>query len=137
MDNPTRVEYVRTAQAPTPGGHYSQATMGNGHVYISGQLPIDQDSNPRSDLVFEEQARLAIGNMLAILRETGAHPQHLLRVTAYIVGIENWPCFNAAYADLLPEVKPARTVVPVSELHHGCLIELDAIALLPTEPAMP
>ena len=53
-----------------------------------------------------------------------------MRVTAYIVGVENWASFNAVYAARLPNARPARTVVPVAELHHGFLVEVDAIALL-------
>ena len=52
-------------------------------------------------------------------------------VTAYIVGVENWPRFNGVYAAKLGEARPARTVVPVPELHYGYLVEIDAVALLP------
>ncbi len=68
--------------------------------------------------------------MLAILRAAGGDPAQLVRVTAYIVGIENWPRFNAVYAQMLGDAKPARTVVPVPELHHGYLVEVDAIGLV-------
>jgi enamine deaminase RidA (YjgF/YER057c/UK114 family) len=75
------------------------------------------------------QPRQAIANMLAILAAAGGAAQHLLKVTAYIVGVDNWPRFNAVYAAMLPDARPARTVVPVTELHHGYLVEIDAIAL--------
>ena len=129
------VQFVKTDQAPAPAGHYSQATVGNGLAFVSGQLPVDKEGNARPDVSFEEQTRLAVGNMLAVLTAAGAKPEQLMRVTAYIVGVENWPRFNSVYADLLPQVKPARTVVPVAELHHGCLVEIDAIAILPTNQA--
>jgi enamine deaminase RidA (YjgF/YER057c/UK114 family) len=64
------------------------------------------------------------------LAAAGGSPEQLARVTAYIVGIENWPRFNAVYAALLPNARPARTVVPVPELHHGFLVEIDAIAFV-------
>ena len=54
----------------------------------------------------------------------------LARVTAYIVGVENWPRFNAVYAARLGDARPARTVVPVPELHYGYLVEIDAVAHL-------
>jgi enamine deaminase RidA (YjgF/YER057c/UK114 family) len=52
-------------------------------------------------------------------------------VTAYIVGVENWPLFNRVYADVFGDAWPARSVVPVSELHHGYLIEVEAIVARP------
>jgi len=124
------VETVSTDRAPAPAGHYSQAIIAGGHVYISGQLPIRSDGMPLPDQEFETQAEQAVGNMLAILEAAGGTPANLVRVTAYIVGVENWPRFNAVYARLLGEARPARTVVPVPELHYGHLVEVDAIAIL-------
>jgi enamine deaminase RidA (YjgF/YER057c/UK114 family) len=43
--------------------------------------------------------------------------------------LEHWRTFNAIYAEALGEYRPARSVVPVPALHHGYLIELDAIAV--------
>ena len=60
----------------------------------------------------------------------GGNPAQLTRVTAYIAGVENWPRFNAVYAEMLGDCRPARTVVPVVELHHGCLVEIDAIGVV-------
>ena len=98
-------------------------------MYVSGQLPIKPDGSPLDDDGFEAQARQAIQNMLEIVRAAGSSPQQLLKVTAYIVGIANWPRFNAVYASMLPDACPARSVVPVPELHYGYLVEIDAIAV--------
>lgn len=130
MDAIESVAKILTDRAPTPAGHYSQATVAGGQIYISGQLPIRPDGVPLPDAGFDAQATQAIENMLAILAAAGGKPQQLARVTAYIVGVANWPRFNAIYAALLPDVRPARTVVPVPELHYGFLVEIDAIAIL-------
>ena len=121
---------ISTDQAPTPAGHYSQAIVAGRHLYISGQLPIRADRQPVPDNSFEAQAAQAIENILAVLAAAGGTPERLARVTVYIVGIENWPRFNAVYASMLPNTRPARTVVPVPELHHGFLVEIDAVAFL-------
>lgn len=121
---------ISTDQAPKPAGHYSQAILAGRHLYISGQLPIRADRQPLSDNSFEAQATQAIENILAVLAAAGGAPETLARVTVYIVGIENWSRFNAVYASMLPNTRPARTVVPVPELHHGFLVEIDAVAFL-------
>lgn len=122
---------IATDKAPAPAGAYSQGVRTGQTLYISGQLPIRPDKEPLDDMTLETQARQAIANLLAILEAAGGSPQDLVRVTAYIVGVENWPKFNAVYAEMLPDVRPARTVVPVPELHYGYLVELDGIATLP------
>lgn len=123
------VTRILTERAPKPAGHYAQAVVSGAHVFVSGQLPIRADGLPLDDDSFEAQARQAIQNMLEILRTAGSSPQQLLKVTAYIVGIANWPRFNAVYASMLPDAFPARSVVPVPELHYGYLVEIDAIAV--------
>jgi len=123
------VTTILTEGAPAPAGHYSQAIVSRGHVFISGQLPIRPDGRALTEDGFEAQARQAIENMLAILGAAGSGPEHLVKVTAYIVGVANWPRFNAVYASMLPDARPARTVVPVPGLHYGYLVEIDAIAV--------
>ncbi|WP_313805235.1 RidA family protein [Sphingobium sp.] len=126
---PLPIESIMTKSAPQPAGHYSQATRANGFIFVSGQLPVNAEGVPQFMIGFEEQVELALSNIKEILTAARTDTDHLARVTAYIVGVENWPKFNAVYAKFLPEVRPARTVVPVTELHHGCLVEIDAIAL--------
>jgi 2-iminobutanoate/2-iminopropanoate deaminase len=130
MSSEDPVARVSTDNAPHPAGHYCQATVAGGCIYIAGQLPIRPDRTASPDQSFEEQARQAIANMLAILTAAGGDARHLLKVTAYIVGIDNWPRFDAVYAAMLPDARPARTVVPVSELHHGYFVEVDAVGLV-------
>jgi reactive intermediate/imine deaminase len=122
---------ILTEAAPAPAGHYSQAMRSGDDLYISGQLPIRADKTSLPDLGFETQARQALANVLAILEAAGGHQEDLCRVTAYIVGVENWPEFNRIYADMLGDARPARTVVPVPQLHYGFLVEVDAIARIP------
>jgi reactive intermediate/imine deaminase len=122
------IERVSTARAPAPAGHYAQATAWRELVFVSGQLPFHADGTPAADASFEVQARQALANLLAVLAEAGSNPERVLRVTAYVVGVEHWPDFNRVYAELFGTAKPARAVVPVPELHHGCLVEVEAVA---------
>ena len=121
---------IVTDEAPAPAGHYAQGISAGGMVYISGQLPLRPDRTPSSDMSFEGQARQALENLLAVLRAAGGESRDLVRVTAYIVGVEHWPRFNAVYAELMGDARPARTVVPVPELHYGYLVEVDGVALI-------
>lgn len=122
------IERITTDTAPRPAGHYSQACAHGDLIFVSGQLPISPDGKVLGDKSFEDQARQAITNMLSIVKAAGGGPDRVLKVTAFIVGIENWPAFNAVYAGIMGAHKPARAVVPVPALNHGCLIEIEAIA---------
>lgn len=122
------IETVSTADAPKPAGHYSQATVHDGLIFVAGQLGVLPDGTHRPEAPFEAQARQALENVLAIVRAAGSAPERVLKVNVYIVGIEHWPGFNKVYAELFGEARPARAVIPVPELHHGYLVEVDAVA---------
>jgi reactive intermediate/imine deaminase len=119
---------VSTEAAPKPAGHYAQGVAYRDLVFVSGQLPVSLEGKARPDLSFEAQVHLALGNLLSIVKAAGSAPDRVLKVTAFIVGVENWPVFNAVYAHAFGDWHPARSVVPVTALHHGCLVELEAIA---------
>lgn len=127
------IELVHTTAAARPGGHYSQAVQYQGVLYISGQLPVRADGGHSVEESFEIQATLALENVLEILASANGSVEDLLKVTVYIVGIENWPVFDRLYARHLGAHRPARAVVPVAQLHHGYLIEIEALARSSTQ----
>lgn len=125
----TGVETFFTPHAPAPQGHYAQAAAGGGLLFISGQLPVTPSGTGPSTLGFGDQVRQTLANLLAILEEAGGIPADLIKVTAYIVGIENWAEFNRIYASVLGDAKPARAIAAVPELHLGALVEIEAVAV--------
>lgn len=122
------VAAISTDDAAPAGGHYSQGVRQGDLIYVSGQLPIAPDGTHHSEADFEQQARLAIRNMIAVVEAAGGSAATLLKVTVYLVGVGNWPRFNTVYAEILGDARPARSVVPVPELHYGYLVEVDAVA---------
>lgn len=124
------MKIVETPHAPHPAGHYSQAVVHGGLVYVAGQLPLDLASPGRPVGDAEEQTERALRNVEAILEAAGSGLERLLSVTVYVTDISLWPRVNAAYARVLGAHRPARAVVPVKELHHGVLVEVQAVAAL-------
>jgi 2-iminobutanoate/2-iminopropanoate deaminase len=119
---------VHTGAAPAPAGHYVQAAKGSGLIFVSGQLPVRADGSHAPHLSFEAQARQALANLPAIVEASGSRLDRILKVTVFIVGVEHWPTFNGIYAEVFGASRPARSVVPVPALHHGYLVEIEAIA---------
>ena len=124
------MKIVSSHGAPAARGHYSQAVVHNGLVYVAGQLPIVPGAPDTRLVSFEDQARRVIDNVAAILAEAGSGLDLIVKATVYIADVSQWPAFNAIYAERFAGHKPARTVVPVSGLHYGYLVEMDAIAAL-------
>ena len=119
---------IQTPNAPQPAGHYAQAIVHDGLVYVSGQLPIDPRTGARCSGAIEEQAERALKNVAAILEAAGSRLDLVLKTTVYVSDIRLWGRVNAVYADFFGEHRPARAVVPTRELHYGLMVEIEAVA---------
>ncbi|MBA3241212.1 MAG: RidA family protein [Acidobacteria bacterium] len=124
------IKSIKTPNAPAAGGHYSQAVVHNGLVYVSGQLPINPETGERLLGPIEEQTEQVLRNVEAILRAAGSGLERVLKMTVYVSDISLWAQVNAVYERMLGAHRPARAVVPVGELHYGFQIEIEAIAAL-------
>lgn len=123
------MDSLSTPDAPAPAGHYSQAIVHGGFIFVAGQLPLD----PRTGALIapddiEGQVEATLHNVDAILRAGGSDLSRVCSMTVYITDRELWPRVNAVYARLLGAHRPARAVIPVPELRPGCLVEIQAIA---------
>jgi len=123
------IKRINTPNAPQPAGHYSQATVNNGLVFVAGQLSIDPKTGEKKLGSIEEQTEQALANVHAILQAAGSDWERVLKMNISIADIELWDAFNKTYARVLGENRPARAVIPCGKLHHGFLIEIEAIAV--------
>lgn len=125
-------ERIFATQVPAPRGFYSQGVRAGDMVYISGQLPLNQDGELMGTSA-EEQTKATLSHVVSIVEAAGGNLSNLVQVTIYITDIEHWPAINTAYKEVLGAVSvpPARAVVPVKELHYGALVEIQATAYIP------
>jgi 2-iminobutanoate/2-iminopropanoate deaminase len=122
------IEFILTPNASPPGGHYSQATVFENLIFTAGQLAITT-TGERLNGPIEEQALQALKNIKAIIEAAGSDLNHVLKTTVFISDISLWPKVNQVYSEFFGNHKPARSIIPVKELNHGFLIEIEAIAI--------
>jgi 2-iminobutanoate/2-iminopropanoate deaminase len=121
---------IQTTDAPIPAGHYSQAIVHDGLVYVAGQLPIDPRSSDRTVGSIEAQTEQVLRNIATILAAAGSGLDRVLQMTIYVSDMSLWGRVNETYARVLGPHRPARAVVPVGPLHYGYQIEVQAIAAM-------
>ena len=122
------IKRINTPNAPQPAGHYSQATVYNGLVFVAGQLAIDPTSSGKKFESIEEQTEQALKNVHAILKAAGSDWDRVLKMNVSLADINLWDAVNRVFARVLGESRPARAIIPCGPLHHGFLIEIEAIA---------
>jgi 2-iminobutanoate/2-iminopropanoate deaminase len=121
---------IETPHAPRPAGHYAQAVVHGGLVFVAGQLPIDPERPGEIPEGIEAQTERALRNVEAILKAAGSGLDRLLSVTVYLSDLALWGRVNETYAKVMGTHRPARAVVPTAPLHYGALLEISAIAAL-------
>ena len=122
------IKRINTPNAPQPAGHYSQATVHNGLVFVAGQLSIDPATGEKKLGSIEEQTELALNNVHAILKAAGSDWDRVLKLNISITDINLWEAVNQVCGRVLGENRPARAVIPCGPLHYGFLIEIEAVA---------
>jgi 2-iminobutanoate/2-iminopropanoate deaminase len=122
------IERIETKNAPKAGGHYSQAVVYNGLVFVSGQLSIDPQTGEKKLGSIEEQTEQVLNNVAEILKAANSDLSRVLKMIVYIADIELWGAVNEVYGRVMGEHRPARAVIPTGKLHYGFLIEIEAVA---------
>lgn len=122
------MQYVEPKWKGENKGHYSPGVLSHGTLYISGQLSVDPDTRETAKGDARAHARQALKNLDTVLEAAGLSRSQVVQCRIYVVGIENWDAVNEVYAEFFGRHKPARVVVPVTELHFGCLVEIEAVA---------
>jgi 2-iminobutanoate/2-iminopropanoate deaminase len=126
-----RQEY-RVAGQPEPISHYTDAVRAGNLLFVSGCVPVDE----RGELVggddVLEQARQVFRNVGAILAAAGASFADVVKVTVYLLDVDDRTRINPVRQEVFGDARPASTLVEVSRLAvPGARLEIEAVALLP------
>ncbi|MBE6993183.1 MAG: RidA family protein [Ruminococcaceae bacterium] len=111
-------------------GHYVPGMISGHTLYISGQLPMDHLTGVMCHGAVAEQARQALDNVGLVLASAGAGKEDVVLCRVYVPDVALWDEVNRIYADWFGSHRPARVVVPCGPLHHGVLVEIEAVAEL-------
>ena len=111
------------------------AVRGGTTVYIAGQVGYTGQGEWR-EKGFAGQFRQALQNILAVLAEAGGRPEHLVRLTWYVLDKQEYlgavKEVGAAYRELMGRHYPAMAVVQVSALvEDAARLEIEATAVIP------
>lgn len=115
---------------PTAVGPYSQAVKSGGHLFCSGQIPIDPAVGKIVAEDVEGQARQVLANIQALLAAHGLEMHDVVKATVFLQNMADFPKVNPLYEAAFQGHKPARSTVAVAGLPLGALIEIEVIAQL-------
>jgi reactive intermediate/imine deaminase len=112
-----------------PNLPFSAAVVVDNMVYASGQIGSDASGKVVPGGIKAETAQ-ALKNIDAVLRANGSDLDHVVKCTAMLADISEWPAMNEAYVTFFPKHLPARSAFAAGGLVRGARIELECMATL-------
>jgi 2-iminobutanoate/2-iminopropanoate deaminase len=123
---------IFSPNAPAPIGPYNQATLANGTLYVSGQIPINPANGELVSGDIKKETAQVMENLKAILNAAGIGFEEVLKCSIFMTDMNNYAAINEVYASYFnDETAPAREAVQVSALPKGVDVEISCIALVP------
>ncbi len=131
------MKILQPADWPRPRGYSAGVAARGTEIYVSGQVGWDETGRFGScDIA--PQVRQALKNVVAVLAEASARPEHIVRMTWYVTSrteyLESTAAIGAAYREVIGRHFPAMSVVEVSGLlEEMAKVEIEVTAVLPSE----
>jgi enamine deaminase RidA (YjgF/YER057c/UK114 family) len=134
---PTRTakhEMLQPPGWPQPKGYANGIKARGEFVFVGGMIGWDErEQFPEG---FVAQARQALRNIIAVLQEGGAQPEHVVRLTWYVLDMDEYlasrKALGAAYREVMGDHFPAMALVQVGRLFEPkARLEIECTAVLP------
>jgi 2-iminobutanoate/2-iminopropanoate deaminase len=124
-------EEIRVPELAEPISHYTDAVRAGDLLFVSGCVPVDAEGKlVPGDVV--AQARQVFENIRVVLAAAGAGFGDIVKVTVFLIDVDDREAVNAVRQDVFGAARPASTLVEISRLAvPGALIEVEAVALVP------
>ena len=119
---------VSTGAAPAAIGPYSQAIRSGSLIFVSGQIPLDPETNTLVDGDIAVQTHRVFRNLAGILEAAGSSLDRVVRATVYLADMNDFAAMNEVYATYFAAPAPARATIQAARLPKNARVEIDVIA---------
>lgn len=119
---------ISTDRAPKAIGPYAQAVIANGFAFVSGQIPLDPETNQLIQGEIAEQTVRVLENLKAVLDACGSSMDQVVKTTVFLKDMNDFPKMNEVYGRYFPENPPARATVEAARLPRDVRVEIECIA---------
>jgi 2-iminobutanoate/2-iminopropanoate deaminase len=122
---------IFTEKGPVTGAPYSQAIAFGELLFVSGQGPVCPKTGKIIYGSLEEQTRLTLENIKAILEAGGSSLDKVLKVTVFLANMDDFSAMNEVYKEYFKGDMPARTCIQAGRLPFDIKCEIEVIAQIP------
>lgn len=122
------MEEISTDEAPPSIGPFSQAIQDEGRLYVSGQGPVDAETEEIVGATPREQTQQTLTNIGSVLEAAGADFNDVVKTTIFLTDMDDYDDVNDVYAEFFDSPYPARSAVQVVQLPIEIRVEIELVA---------
>nr|WP_297309800.1 RidA family protein [uncultured Flavobacterium sp.] len=120
---------INSTKAPAPIGPYNHSVAVGDLLFVSGQIPFNQETETLVTSGIEDETKQVMENLKFILTEAGFTFEQVVKATIFIRDMNNFGLINEVYAGYFnKETAPARECVQVERLPRDVNVEISVIA---------
>ena len=113
-----------------PLAPYSPGVVSGSYLFSSGQVALDPETQKLVEGGVEAEAKQAMENLGTVLSAAGLDFTDLIKVTIFMIDMNDYAAINAIYGSYFDDEPPARSALQVGALPAGAAVEIEGIAAL-------
>lgn len=127
--NATEPEFLNSGKVLDGQFPFSEAVKVGDTLYLSGQVGLVPATQKLAEGGIKAESHQTMQNIKTVLEANGYGMDNLVKCTAFLADMEEWPVFNEVYKSYLTEGKyPARSALGANGLALGARVEVECIA---------
>ena len=120
---------IRTENAPSAVGTYSQGISTGNIIFTAGQIPLVPSTGEVIEGDFKTRVRRVLLNIEGILVETGSSLSNAVKLTVFMTDLSRFSELNEVFLEFFEKDPPARSALEVSKLPLGVDVEIECVAV--------
>ena len=120
---------IRTENAPSAVGTYSQGISTDNIIFTAGQIPLDPSTGEVIEGDFKDRVRRVLLNIDGILAEVGSSLSYAVMLTVFLTDLTRFSELNEVFLEFFEKDPPARSALEVSKLPLGVDVEIECVAV--------
>ncbi len=120
---------IRTENAPSAVGTYSQGISTDNIIFTAGQIPLDPSTGEVIEGDFKTRVRRVLLNIDGILVEAGSSLSYAVKLTVFMTDLSRFSELNEVFLEFFEKDPPARSALEVSKLPLGVDVEIECVAV--------
>lgn len=112
-----------------PVNPFSPAVRVGDILYLAGQIGTDSTGAVVKGGI-EAETHQTLRNIANVLSKTGSSMDRVVKCTAFLADMKEWPTLNGIYATYFPNHKPARSALGATGLALNARVEIECIAVV-------